>query len=303
MQAQVEPTEDYVKSCTHCVDELVDYLQRIPNEAYRPMKVIKSGSLGKGTEVKDLSDIDLVVVMHDAGSDMLEQRERAINYLEKYLSSNKRCIPDGKTFASVKIKLRDKSDKEIDVDVLPAFIDVDIERNGRQQLNKIYDMMKSNTSFCQAASAALAPIQRDFVKKVPPKVKQLIRLVKYWKKTCLQEMPKKRYPTSYPLELITIGAWQDAGSPENFDMRQGLYHVMLAMKNYRNLRRVWYEHYDKERADRADKCRDFYVIDPSNPYNNIMKRCDVWDDVSRQIGIFLDQRLFKNLMAKRNWQS
>lgn len=35
-------------------------------------------------------------------------------------------------------------------------------------------------------SAALAPLQVKFVSRVPPKVKTLIRLIKYWRKTEFQ---------------------------------------------------------------------------------------------------------------------
>jgi hypothetical protein len=51
---------------------------------------------------------------------------------------------------------------------------------------QIYDKMKNDKSLRNTASAALSPLQRDFVKDKPGKVKQLIRLVKYWKGTCLQ---------------------------------------------------------------------------------------------------------------------
>ena len=43
--------------------------------------------------------------------------------------------------------------------------------------------MESAPSLRQYYSAALAPLQIDFVSRVPPKVKNLIRLVKFWKKT------------------------------------------------------------------------------------------------------------------------
>ena len=46
--------------------------------------------------------------------------------------------------------------------------------------------MKGDKRFRYIASSALSPLQRDFVKPRPAKVKQLIRLVKYWKGTCLQ---------------------------------------------------------------------------------------------------------------------
>ena len=51
---------------------------------------------------------------------------------------------------------------------------------------QIYDDMKNDKRRRDTASAALAPLQRDFVKHRPAKVKQLVRLVKYWKGTCLQ---------------------------------------------------------------------------------------------------------------------
>ena len=53
-------------------------------------------------------------------------------------------------------------------------------------LTQTYDKMKDDRRFRETASAALAPLQRDFVKHRPAKVKQLVRLVKYWKGTCLQ---------------------------------------------------------------------------------------------------------------------
>jgi hypothetical protein len=53
---------------------------------------------------------------------------------------------------------------------------------------------------------------------------------------------------------------------------------------------------------RAGVLHGHYVIDPANPYNNVMDRCDAWDDVSRQVGTFLRQELFSGISPSDGWQ-
>ena len=52
-----------------------------------------------------------------------------------------------------------------------------------ESLREIYKEMDSEPCFRHFYSAALAPLQIDFVSQVPPKVKNLILLMKFWKKT------------------------------------------------------------------------------------------------------------------------
>ena len=63
-------------------------------------------------------------------------------------------------------------------------------------------------------SAGLVSLQVELVKGQPSIVKDLIRLVKYWRKTCIEDTGKIRLPSSYPLELITIYCWEKAGKPQ-----------------------------------------------------------------------------------------
>ena len=92
-------------------------------------------------------------------------------------------------------------------------------------------------------SAALVTIQRDFVKERPALVKDLIRLVKYWSKTYIQQSGSKNVPPSYLLELLTIHAWENANRPESFDMKTGLKAVMEVLKNHQSLRVSWEDYY------------------------------------------------------------
>ena len=97
-------------------------------------------------------------------------------------------------------------------------------------------------------SAALVKIQRDFVIGRPARVKDLIRLVKYWRKKYLPQSGSKHLPPSYLLELLTIHAWENVtplNPPETFDMKIGFKAVMEALKNHRSLRVSWEDYYKR----------------------------------------------------------
>ena len=98
-------------------------------------------------------------------------------------------------------------------------------------------------------SAALVKVQRDFVKKRPASVKDLIRLVKYWRKTYIPQSGSKHVPPSYLLELLTIHAWENANPlnpPESFDMKIGFKAVMEVLKNHQSLRVSWEDYYRRD---------------------------------------------------------
>ena len=95
-------------------------------------------------------------------------------------------------------------------------------------------------------SAALVMIQRDFVKKRPALVKDLIRLVKYWRQTYIPQSGSKHVPSPYLLELLTIHAWENANRPEMFDMNIGFKDVMEVLKNHQSLRVHWEDYYRRD---------------------------------------------------------
>ena len=103
-------------------------------------------------------------------------------------------------------------------------------------------------------SAHFVSSQVEFVEGQPPNVKDLIRLVKYWRKTCIEDKISgtARLPSSYPLELITIACWQKAGKP-SFDIRAGFKAVLQRLANNSDISFVWYKYYDKATAERGIK--------------------------------------------------
>ena len=88
-------------------------------------------------------------------------------------------------------------------------------------------------------SAALVKLQVKFVKDRPPNVKDLIRLVKYWRKTYIPQIDHERLPPSYLLELLTIHAWEKAKCPKKFNIKIGFKAVMELLENHSNLRVSW----------------------------------------------------------------
>ena len=94
-------------------------------------------------------------------------------------------------------------------------------------------------------SAALVKLQVEFVKKQPENVKDLIRLVKYWRKTYIPQIDHERLPPSYLLELLTIHAWEKAKCPKKFNIKIGFKAVMELLENHSNLRVSWDDNYSK----------------------------------------------------------
>ena len=114
-------------------------------------------------------------------------------------------------------------------------------------------------------SAGLVSYQMDFVKGQPAIVKDLIRLVKYWRKTCIEDTGEIRLPSSYPLELITIHCWEKAGKPESFDIRAGFKAVLKQLVENCHINVRWDEYYSEALARRGingmkEKNKRFFFV-------------------------------------------
>ena len=96
-------------------------------------------------------------------------------------------------------------------------------------------------------------MQVEFVKVQPSNVKDLIRLVKYWRKTCIESTGNARLPSSYPLELITIACWEKAGKPSKFDTRAGFKAVLQQLVDNSRLHVIWDTYYSDAVANKGIK--------------------------------------------------
>lgn len=292
---EIEPDTAYNQRCKAVVNRLCHFMQNNFPDQLRPSEVIKSGSLGKGTAVKGKSDADLVVFLAKLTtiSELREILEDILDRMKLYLDKYAGCKWIGTTQYAVQVSVNCHGHIH-SVDILPS---VDIVR--KRTCKDIYAEMETLTKREKKYySSAFAPLQVDFVSQVPTKVKTLIRLIKYWRKTEFEERTDgKRLPSSYILELIAIGEWGNAGKPQNFDLCKGLYHVFRAIADYKSLRHAWTENYKYNNFVRDQ----WYVVDPANPFNNVMDACDLWDDVAEKANEFLQSPLIKELPSFDGW--
>ncbi|XP_078322344.1 2'-5'-oligoadenylate synthase 1A-like [Crassostrea virginica] len=281
VQNELEPDTEYNKSCNAVVDRLCQFMQNNFPDQLRPSEVRKSGSLGKGTAVKGKSDADLVVFLarFHTVSELRQSLPSILDRMKLYLGRYGGCDVTGTSSYAVKVSVPCYGHSH-DVDILPS-----VNILNTMSKEEIYaEMVSASPSYTREYySAALAPLQIQFVSRCPAKVKNLIRLMKYWRKTDFEESTGTlRLPSSYPLELIVIGEWERAGGPNNFDLWKGFYHVLTAVDNYSKLKHAWTQNYT------SHHCRDpYFVMDPANPFNNVMNVCNCWDKVAEKARGFL----------------
>ena len=116
-------------------------------------------------------------------------------------------------------------------------------------------MINCTTEDRRFYSAHFVSLQVEFVKGQLAIVKNLIRLVKYFRKTCIEDKSSStaRLPSSYQLELVTIGCWEKAGKPSSFDIRAGFKAVLQQLVDNCQIHFIWYNYYDRTIAESGIK--------------------------------------------------
>ncbi|KAK7478388.1 hypothetical protein BaRGS_00030392, partial [Batillaria attramentaria] len=193
------------------VDSMVRCLQQISHNKYNVYtveKVVKSGSLGKGTATSD-SDIDLVVYFNGLHNiqDLERARPTLLNLIEAEVAQLNwrqflgRMVLKKKTTHSVCYILYGTG-----IDILPAF---DAQRELGSPSN-IYQAMSQYhgppAKAAQQYSASLATLQVEFVKQADNRVKEVIRRLKEWKESNGLDI------RAYSLELLAIYCHQPSMS-------------------------------------------------------------------------------------------
>ncbi|XP_072037154.1 2'-5'-oligoadenylate synthase 3-like [Amphiura filiformis] len=316
-------TGDFKNDCGQIVDQVVQVMYRCMPSYVKVTKVIKGGSLGKGTMVNGLSDIDCVVFLD---SDALPNLED-VGDVQDYAGRNLAYIID-----TMKKTITNNCDNLVAISKNRFMLHVDLSISGRtvkvdmlstadnleqEGTPQIYEsMLDRGTANREFYSAGLVTLQKEFIKQKPGAVKELIRLVKYWNVHCVKSALEETWsgnklPTSYPMELITIHAWEKAGSPYGFELLQGFNAVMVIIaKDLRSIFRYWTDNYCKkmvykarDRMDRQSKMRPF-ILDPANPFNNVCARFhDTWPDVARVAQETLESNLLRSIYSNEDWQS
>ncbi|XP_066275475.1 2'-5'-oligoadenylate synthase 2-like [Branchiostoma lanceolatum] len=210
---------------------------------------------GHACAIKSKSDIDCVLFTSNLPSmdsyDYKRQLELHLKWAEIELRESSSSIANnpevlGRTSHAVKLRVNRSDHASHDVDLRLAR-DLLGENPSREKKAALYAMMdKLSSSVRENCSAALPELQRDFVRKQPAEVKDLIRLVKMW----------RNQPDALPTGA-SVHRQSDYRSINAFSVENYSYTRMLEMTSLRP-----------------------HILDPANPHNNVADRCKDWPAVA-----------------------
>lgn len=275
----VRPDTEFLRNCSEVIDKIVRMIHKY--EEYSVDHVIKGGSLGKGTAIRHHSDVDLLVVLnkYQQIEDLVEDMSDVLNDFEQYLSANQEV--NTRNFCSTPFTVQfevycEPYKRWISVDLLPI---VDIFKampfsGQRERFAKIYSTMKEKSHLRKYYAKCFARFQVEFVKEVPSRVKDLIRLMKYWKYS-----EDVRILSSYCIELLVIYVWENNDRPNNFTMKTLMKDVVQLLADFKSVAISFDKYYDHYEYYDALTRQSPYVLDPANPFHNVCPK-EGWSDLN-----------------------
>nr|XP_056715019.1 2'-5'-oligoadenylate synthase 3-like [Euleptes europaea] len=313
----LQPNEKFLRQVRWAIHIICDFLKNSFKDAAQPqvLKVVKGGSLGKGTALKGGSDANLVVFLSvfKRYKDQEFRREEMIQEIEKRLiefknkdennidvmfEQSRGPNPRVLSFTLHSDYFRDS----IEFDVLPAFdaLGQRISPKPPPPPPQVYiDLI---TSGCQGGefSTCFTELQKEFIVDRPPKLKSLIRLLKHWYKK-VQQLDKsyKSLPPKYVLELLAVYAWEKGSGKTDFDMVEGFRTVLWLLQQYKELCIFWTKYYDFKNETlgryligQLRKPRPV-ILDPADP-TGIVGEGSRWDLLAQEAEYCLKQKCCTN---------
>ncbi|XP_043925682.1 2'-5'-oligoadenylate synthase 3-like [Protopterus annectens] len=312
------PDSSFTNYVGQVIDTICNFLKencfKNSQSKIKVQKIIKGGSSGKGTTLKNDSDADLVVFLDcfksykdlkDERHDVIVEIRERLNQFSRERSHIKIHFNEDRK-RSLGFKLQVKADTEwIKCDVLPAYnaigeFNKDIPKPSSQVYIDLIELPAGKGEF----SLCFTELQRHFIMHQPPKVKNLLRLVKYWYKKHVKTYKKdqRHLPPKYALELLTMYVWEQGSNKENFKMEEGFRTLLEMIQQYQQLCIYWTKYYDLRSSDiteylkRQLRAQRPIILDPADPTNNVAAK-EGWDILAREakqclrqiFGVSLDQ--------------
>lgn len=289
----LQPNKIFLDQLHKAVNTICTFLKEncFRHSTIKVHKIVQGGSAGKGTALKTGSDADLVVFPSSIKSftSQVAERTSVINEIRHQLEAcqqeknfevkfeiSKRTAPRVLSFS---LKSEDLSES-VDFDVLPAFNVLGQLEFGFKPSPAVYteliSLYKSPSPLRGEFSTCFTELQRNFVLSRPTKLKDLIRLVKYWYKQCERKLKTKgSLPPKYALELLTIYAWEQGSRAEDFDTAVGFRTVLELVTRYQQLCIFWTVNYSFEHEiirnfllTQIQKPRPV-ILDPAEPTGDV----------------------------------
>ncbi|CAM4641469.1 unnamed protein product [Lepidochelys olivacea] len=278
---------------------------RNSGSAMRVLKVVKAGSSGKGTALKDVSDVDLVVFVSKITDfrALKAERKKIIAEIQTRLEECRGSLGKDLVLSIKKTKWENPRvltftltsntmGEHIDFDVLPAFDALGQLYRGYKPDPEVYVRLMESDPEGSEFSPCFTELQRNFVMALPTKLKSLIRLVKHWYKQYVLPHKKKlgreeSLPPQYALELLSVYAWERGGRGPAFNMAEGFRTVLELIRQHAQLCVYWTINYGFENETlgwylkyQLYKSRPI-ILDPADP-TGIVGHGSRWDLVAQE---------------------
>ncbi|KGL84615.1 2'-5'-oligoadenylate synthase-like 2, partial [Tinamus guttatus] len=302
----LEPSTAFSRQVKETVRKICDFLKEQCFDSIRVHKTVKGGSTGKGTALKNNSDADVVVFLSCFSSyqDQKQRRAEILNHIERMLKQCRNTL----TFSVMIINLRRKGrygssarslsltlqstsySESVDVDVLPAYDALGQVTQDTVPDPNVYVRLLAAHGELSEFSPCFTELQKLFVKRCPAKLKNLLRLVKYWYKEVLKPRNlSANLPPKYALELLTIYAWeQGTGASEDFRMAEGFRTVLELLCQHQKILIYWEKYYSLQHPDVGSFVKNLLlhssrpvILDPADPTGILGQRAD-WAAVAKE---------------------
>ncbi|XP_025966361.2 2'-5'-oligoadenylate synthase 1-like [Dromaius novaehollandiae] len=301
----LEPSTTFRTQVKQTVKQICDFFKEQCFEDIRVHKTVKGGSAGKGTALKNNSDADVVLFLSCFSSyqEQLHRRAEILTLIEERLeccrqtltftvdiSKPQRKGPPDSPPRSLSLTLSSKLYPEsIEVDVLPAYDALGQVTNDAKPADDVYIRLLNAHSGPGEFSPCFTELQKKFVKRCPAKLKNLLRLVKYWYKEVLKpRYPNTQLPPKYALELLTIYAWeQGTDASEGFDMAVGFRTVLQLLHRHQEIIIYWEKYYSLQDSQVGTHVKKLLlssrpvILDPADP-TGILGKGKNWEVVANE---------------------
>lgn len=316
IEHHLQPDTTFRTQVKQAIDIICSFLKErcFLQDRVRVSKVVKGGSSGKGTALKDRSDADLVVFLSPLTS-FQEQFERRGEFIQEIRTQLEACQKQRRFTVSFEVQPKylnpralsftlkgQSSQEEVEFDVLPAY---DVLGQVTETYRPDPDVYVRLILECERLgkegefSPCFTELQRAFLKQRPAKLKSLIRLVKHWYQKCKEKLGQS-LPPQYALELLTVYAWERAGRETDFITAQGFRTVLELVMNYRQLCIHWTQYYDSSHPEigpylrrQLQKPRPV-ILDPADPTGNVAGgKPERWEPLAGEARVWMTYPCFR----------
>ncbi|XP_061025834.1 2'-5'-oligoadenylate synthase-like protein [Eubalaena glacialis] len=264
------------------------------------LKVVKVGSFGNGTVLRDSSEVELVMVL--SGFHSFQEEARRLDDVLSLLCEKLRYCQDLRSLQLQDLRLVQgvpsavaftiqswETAEPITVTVVPAYGVLGPSVPNSHPSPEVYVSLIKACGSPGHFSPSFSELQRNFVKHRPAQLKSLLRLVKHWYLECVKTWClRAELPPLYALELLTVYAWE-VGTQEKecFRLDRGLATVMSLLQQYQFLCIYWTKYYTFQNPIIEDFVRKQLrkerpiILDPADPTHNVAKGYR-WDIVAQR---------------------